>query len=226
MDQWWVIIIFHHPCATILRRKNLGWLANESESNEKTDFENLSENIDVTFTSQSDKDNIQSEVVKNVVENVLKSDSDSTEEDECFLNNYIPKLKSQYNLSDEPTLVMYKMNGSDKLYSDAEFPIENVNVDTHKKVFKLFDIDVSEVKGLRNSKRFLKFERDKSYYKIPVVPPRFNKNNQNRWSSGYKGGKNYSKRNFQKQKFVEKEKFCEELKFNFRTRIGNLFKNK
>ncbi|MFS7961939.1 hypothetical protein Hanom_Chr08g00720831 [Helianthus anomalus] len=110
----------------------------------------------------------------NLKQNVLKSESDSTKEDECFLNNYIPKHKSQDNLSDELTLVTYKMNGSDRLYSDTEFPIENVNVDKLKKVFKLFEIDVSEVKGLTSSKKFLNFERDKSYYKKPVVPPRFN----------------------------------------------------
>ncbi|XP_021979395.1 kinesin-1 heavy chain-like [Helianthus annuus] len=177
-------------------------LANESETSEKTDVEKLLESIDVTFTSQSDEDSIQYEVVKNVVENVLKSDSDSTEEDEYFLNNNIPKLKSQDNLSDESTLVMYKMNGPDKLYSDTEFLIENVNVDKLKKVFKLV-----EVKELTSSKRFLNLERDKSYYKKPVVPPRFNRNNQNRWSGGYQGGKNYPKRNFQQQKFVEKKVF-------------------
>ncbi|XP_022019397.1 uncharacterized protein LOC110919440 [Helianthus annuus] len=105
------------------------------------------ETIDVTFTSSSDEDNVQSEVVKNVVENVLKSDSDSTEDEECFLNNYIPKSKSQNNSNDEPTLVLYKMSGSDKLYSDIDFPLENVNVDKLKKVFKLVEIDVSEVEA-------------------------------------------------------------------------------
>ncbi|MFS7905570.1 hypothetical protein Hanom_Chr01g00049221 [Helianthus anomalus] len=77
---------------------------------------------------------------------------------------------------------MYKMNGPDKLYSDTEFPIENVNADKLKKVFKLVEIDVSEVMGLTSSKRLLNFEHDKSYYKKPIVPPHFNKNNQNKWS--------------------------------------------
>ncbi|MFS8034355.1 hypothetical protein Hanom_Chr17g01580191 [Helianthus anomalus] len=91
---------------------------------------------------------------------------------------------------------MYKMNGSDKLYSDSELLMENVNVDKLKKVFKLVEIDVYEVKGLTSSKRFLNFERDNTYYMKPVVPPLFNKNNQNRSSGGYQGGKNYPKRNF------------------------------
>ncbi|MFS7937083.1 hypothetical protein Hanom_Chr05g00423351 [Helianthus anomalus] len=141
------------PVLNNFTKKQSG-LANESETSEKTDAENFPEIIDVTFTSQSDEDSIQSEVVKNVVENVLKSDSDSTEEDECFLNNYIPKLKSQDNLSDEPTLVLYKMCGSDKLYLDTEFPIENVNVDKLKKVSKLVEIYVSDIEGLKSSKDF------------------------------------------------------------------------
>ncbi|MFS8003146.1 hypothetical protein Hanom_Chr13g01210481 [Helianthus anomalus] len=144
--------------------KKQSGLVNESDSSDKTDIEKLPENIDVTFNSQTDEDSIESEVVKDV-EKVLKFDSDSTiEDDECFLNNYILKPKSQNNLDDGPTLVMYKMNGSDKLYSDNEFPIENVNVHNLKKVFKLVEIDVSEVEGLTSSKRFLNFQRDKSYY--------------------------------------------------------------
>ncbi|MFS7953298.1 hypothetical protein Hanom_Chr07g00616871 [Helianthus anomalus] len=145
--------------------KKQSGLVNESDLSEKSDAEMLPDNIDVMFNSKSDKDSIKSKVVKDVVEKVLRSNSDSTDEDDdCFLNNYIPKPKSQINLEDEPTLVMYKMNGSDKLYSDKEFPIENVNVDKLKKVFKLVEIDVSEVNGLLSLKRFLNFQRDKSYY--------------------------------------------------------------
>ncbi|MFS7929925.1 hypothetical protein Hanom_Chr04g00338141 [Helianthus anomalus] len=186
--------------------KKQSGLANETS--EKTDAEKLPETIDVTFTSSSDENSVQSEVVKNVVENVLKSDSESIKDEECFLNNYISKSKSQHNSNDEPTLVKYKMCGSDKLYSDIEFPIENVNVDKLKKVFKLVEIDVSEIEGLKSSKRFLNFEKDKSYYKKPVVAPCFNKNNQNRWSSGYQRGKNYQKRNFQNKKICQKESVC------------------
>ncbi|XP_035830911.1 uncharacterized protein LOC118480265 [Helianthus annuus] len=39
------------------------------------------------------------------------------------------------------------MCGSDKLYSDNEFPIENVNVNKLKQVFKLVEIEVSEIEG-------------------------------------------------------------------------------
>ncbi|MFS7978192.1 hypothetical protein Hanom_Chr10g00912681 [Helianthus anomalus] len=102
---------------------------------------------------------------------------------------------------------MYKMNGSDKLYSDKEFLIENVNVDKLKKVFKLVKIDVSKVNGLSSSKRFLNFQRDKSYYNKPSVPPRFHNNNQNRGFGGHQDGKNYPRKIFQKSKLVKKTTF-------------------
>ncbi|MFS7964306.1 hypothetical protein Hanom_Chr08g00748681 [Helianthus anomalus] len=143
---------------------------------------------DGTGVRYQNEDSIEYEVVKGVVEKVLKSDSGSTnEDDECFLNINIPKPKSQNNLDDEPTLVMYKMNGSDKLYPDKEFLIEYVNVDKLNKVFKLVETDISEVEGLSSSKRFLNFQRDKSYYNKPSVPPGFHNNNQNRGFGGHQG---------------------------------------
>ncbi|MFS8024364.1 hypothetical protein Hanom_Chr16g01462381 [Helianthus anomalus] len=68
-----------------LSKKKSG-LDNDDDSDEIK----LPETIDATFTSSSDEDSVQSEVIKTVVENVLKSDSDSTEDEECFLNNYLP----------------------------------------------------------------------------------------------------------------------------------------
>ncbi|KAJ0548603.1 putative transcription factor interactor and regulator CCHC(Zn) family [Helianthus annuus] len=53
----------------------------------------------------------------------------------------------------------------------------------------------------------MNFEKDKAYYKKPVVPPRFYNNNRNNWSGGYQGGKSYQKRNVQNKKFVEKKVF-------------------
>ncbi|XP_022013953.1 uncharacterized protein LOC110913430 [Helianthus annuus] len=179
----------------------------ELNMNVKGEVDNLPDNIDVTFSEPSDEDSVESEVVKNVVENVLKTDSDSTisnEDDDCFLNNYLPKSKVKNNLKDEPTLVMYQVCGSDKLYPDEEFPIENVNVDKLEKVFKLVEIDVSEVDRLSSSKRFLNFQKDKSYYNKPRNPPRFQNNNQNKGVYGQRDGKNNQRRNFQKSKFVNK----------------------
>ncbi|KAJ0734642.1 hypothetical protein HanPI659440_Chr11g0422441 [Helianthus annuus] len=63
-------------------------LVNDEDDNEVK----LPDTIDVTFTSSSDEDSVQTEVVKSMVENVQKSESDTTEEDECFLDKYIPKV--------------------------------------------------------------------------------------------------------------------------------------
>ncbi|KAJ0467956.1 putative transcription factor interactor and regulator CCHC(Zn) family [Helianthus annuus] len=129
---------------------------------------------------------------------------DSAEDDGCFLDKYIPKQKSKNNLNDEPTLVMYKMSGSDKLYSDSEFPIDNVNVKKLSNVFKLVEVELSEVNSLSQTKRRMNFEKDKSYYKKPVDPPRFyNNKNRNNWSGGYQGGKSYQKRSVKNKRFVD-----------------------
>ncbi|MFS7912869.1 hypothetical protein Hanom_Chr02g00134941 [Helianthus anomalus] len=80
------------PMSKNFTKKQSG-LVNESDSSEKSDAERLPDNIDVIFNSQSDEDNTKSEIVKDVVEKVLKSDSDSTNEDnDRFLNNYIRSL--------------------------------------------------------------------------------------------------------------------------------------
>ncbi|MFS7966351.1 hypothetical protein Hanom_Chr09g00772751 [Helianthus anomalus] len=93
--------------------KNLG-LEKALNMKRESETDNLPENINVTFGESSDEGNVDSEVVKNVIDNVLKSDSDSTkskisnerlEDDECYLNNYFQKFK--HNLNEEPTLVMY-----------------------------------------------------------------------------------------------------------------------
>ncbi|KAF5823326.1 putative transcription factor interactor and regulator CCHC(Zn) family [Helianthus annuus] len=70
----------------------------------------LPENIDVMFTSSNDE-GVQNDVVKSVVDKVLKPDCDTSEEDGCFLDKYIPKQKSKNNLDEESNLVMYKMMG-------------------------------------------------------------------------------------------------------------------
>ncbi|MFS7967803.1 hypothetical protein Hanom_Chr09g00790031 [Helianthus anomalus] len=139
---------------------------------EKGEVDNLTENIDVTFSESFDKDSVESEVVKNVVENVLKTNSNSiisNEDDDCFLNNYLPKSKSKNNIKDKPTIFMYQVCGSDKLYADEEFLIENVNVDKLEKIFKLVEINVSEVDRLSSSKRFVNFQKDRSYYNKPEI---------------------------------------------------------
>ncbi|KAJ0703274.1 putative transcription factor interactor and regulator CCHC(Zn) family [Helianthus annuus] len=123
---------------------------------------NLPENIDVTFTS-SDTDQ-QSQLMKKVVDHVL--DSDETEESKSesmsesksesstpgqnekqgkrvYSNEF---LLSKSNLNDETFKVAYTLNDSDKLYSDEEFPIRGVKTEMIKKVFKLTEINISEIK--------------------------------------------------------------------------------
>ncbi|MFS7911141.1 hypothetical protein Hanom_Chr02g00114541 [Helianthus anomalus] len=142
------------PMNNNFKKKHFGV---EKELNMNLNFEvdNLLENIDVIFSEPSDEDNVDSEFVKNVVENVLKTDSDSTkstgsnecvEDNDCYLNNYLPKSKSKTNLKDEPTLVMYQVCGFNKLYSDVELPIQIVNVDKLEKVFKLVELICQRLK--------------------------------------------------------------------------------
>ncbi|KAJ0601420.1 putative transcription factor interactor and regulator CCHC(Zn) family [Helianthus annuus] len=166
----------------------------EEESDDK-----LPENIDVTFTS-SNEEGVQNDVVKSVVDKVLKPDCDTSEEDECFLDKYIPKQKSKNNLDEESNLVMYKMMGSDKLFSDSEFPIENVNMNKLTNVFKLVEVELSAVNNLNRKK-------DRVYNKKTGYPPRFYNNNRNNWSGGYQGGKPFQKKNVSHKRFVEKKKF-------------------
>ncbi|MFS7969587.1 hypothetical protein Hanom_Chr09g00810971 [Helianthus anomalus] len=58
---------------------------------------------------------------------------------------------------------MYKMKGSDKLYSDEEFLIQNMNLNKIEKVFKLVEVKLSEIDNLSTTQRFFNFKKDKSY---------------------------------------------------------------
>ncbi|MFS8007725.1 hypothetical protein Hanom_Chr14g01264421 [Helianthus anomalus] len=101
---------------------------------------------------------------------------------------------------------MYQVCGSDKLYSDEEFPIQNVNVDKIEKVFKLVEVVMSKIENLLSSKQFLNFQKDKAYYNKPRNPC-FNNKNQNNGSNGQWGGKQNQKRSFQKSNYVKKLNF-------------------
>ncbi|MFS7904731.1 hypothetical protein Hanom_Chr01g00039491 [Helianthus anomalus] len=137
-------------------------------------YHQLPDDIDVTYT-KSDID-YELELVKKVVEKVLENESDTAnyesckskfekgssssqyKSDESFHKNYIPKSVS--SLKDDPKLVMYKMNGSDKLYSDEEFLIHNVNLNKVEKVFKLVEVEISEIEICQKIKDFSNFKRD------------------------------------------------------------------
>ncbi|MFS7978493.1 hypothetical protein Hanom_Chr10g00916151 [Helianthus anomalus] len=71
---------------------------------------------------------------------------------QVFTKNYIPKSVS--SLNDDLNMVMYKMNGSDKLCSAKEFPTQNVNLNRVEKVFKLVEVEISEIEICQKNKDF------------------------------------------------------------------------
>ncbi|XP_022040293.1 uncharacterized protein LOC110942838 [Helianthus annuus] len=123
----------------------------------RTEENELPENIDVAF-SPFDTDN-ESQLVKTSVDQVLDEESGNTyfetvkthfensssdsEDDGNFLDKFIPK--SDKVLDDDSIIVVYTMTGTDKLYTDFEYPIQNANLENVEKVFKLVEIDISEV---------------------------------------------------------------------------------
>ncbi|KAF5759610.1 putative transcription factor interactor and regulator CCHC(Zn) family [Helianthus annuus] len=125
----------------------------------------LPDNIDVTFTV-SDTDH-ESELIKRVVDQVLDKDEESESKSESESScqsvrssslseksskssgkrvHSIEFLLSKSNLNNEEFEVVYTLNGSDKLYFDKEFPIRGVKPEMIKKVFKLTEINISEIK--------------------------------------------------------------------------------
>ncbi|MFS7934354.1 hypothetical protein Hanom_Chr05g00390621 [Helianthus anomalus] len=131
----WLIIVFHPRCGIVTQRKNQMGVEKTLNLKLKTEQKDqLPHNIYVNY-SKSDTD-ATSEVVKNVVEKVLdkenennvfennqpkfdkESSSSQPESDESFHDNYLGKSGNSSN--DDPNILMYKMCGSDQLYSDSE----------------------------------------------------------------------------------------------------------
>ncbi|KAJ0576080.1 putative transcription factor interactor and regulator CCHC(Zn) family [Helianthus annuus] len=162
----------------------------------------LPENIDVTFTS-SDTDH-ESELIKKVVDQVLDKDEESESKSESESSSSSvesPKssvkrvynkefLLSKSNLNDEPIKVAYTLNDSDKLYSDEEFPIRSVQIEKIKKVFKLTEINISEIKDINLN------EKPKKY--TSRVQQRLNKENRYSSVSGFQKKPNHNG-NFKKK---------------------------
>ncbi|MFS8007447.1 hypothetical protein Hanom_Chr14g01261111 [Helianthus anomalus] len=110
----------------------------------------LPENIDVTYTKSDDAGD--SDVVSKVVESVLRDDSTKKgkseshdKDEESFHKHYLKNSKPEKNANGDPTILAYYMVGLDKLFSDVEFPIQNVIADKIEKVFKLVDIEKYEI---------------------------------------------------------------------------------
>ncbi|KAJ0457842.1 putative transcription factor interactor and regulator CCHC(Zn) family [Helianthus annuus] len=149
----------------------------------------LPDNIDVTFTS-SDTDH-ESELIKKVVDQVLDTDEESESKSESegskssvkSSNSSVKRsyslefLLSQSNLNDESFEVVYTLKGSDKLYYNKEIPIMSIKTEQINKTFKLTEINISELKGLKS------FEKPKKY--TSRVQQRLNKKKGNNSGSGF-----------------------------------------
>lgn len=178
----------------VKKATNLKWESEPSDG--------LPDNINVTFTS-SDTDH-ESELIKKVVDQVL--DKDETEESESKSTSKsdtssptVEKgkrvynkdfLLSQNNLNGETFKVAYTLNDSNKLYSDEEFPIRGVKTEMIKKVFKLTEINISEIKDVNLT------EKPKKY--TSRVQQRLNKKKSYRSGFGFQKKPNHNG-NFKKK---------------------------
>ncbi|KAJ0435718.1 putative transcription factor interactor and regulator CCHC(Zn) family [Helianthus annuus] len=156
----------------------------------------LPDNIDVTFTA-SDTDH-ESELVKKVVDQVLdmdeesksESNSDSSSSSEKSPSSPVKRiynkefLLSKSNLNDGSVKVAYTLNDSDKLYPDEEFPIRSVKTEMIKQVFKLTEINISEIKDVNLT------EKPKKY--TSRVQQRLNKKKGYGYGSGYRKKPNHN----------------------------------
>ncbi|KAF5814598.1 hypothetical protein HanXRQr2_Chr03g0112881 [Helianthus annuus] len=182
----------------VKKATNLQW---ESESSV-----DLPESIDVVFTS-SDTDQ-QSQLMKKVVDHVLDSDdSDESKSESASESKSESKtpvqtekqgklvydrkfLLSKSNLDDGLFKVAYTLNNSDKLYSDEEFPLRGVKTELINKVFKLTEINISEIKDLCLN------EKPKKY--TSRVQQRLNKKKNYSFGSDFQKRSNHSG-NFKKK---------------------------
>ncbi|KAJ0880822.1 putative transcription factor interactor and regulator CCHC(Zn) family [Helianthus annuus] len=180
----------------------------------------LPDNIDVTY-SKSDNSS-DSEVVGKVVESVLKEESiekgksESQDENEgSFHEEYLKNSKSEKNLNDDSKGLVYTMIGSDKLFLDIVFPIQNVISEKTDKVFKMVEIEKSEIP------KFAGKGHKTSYNK-----PGFKKKNM-KAGLGYKKKQSWNKNekpNYQaKMNFVHRTSSEEEKKLQFRRQSNEDF---
>ncbi|KAJ0901630.1 putative transcription factor interactor and regulator CCHC(Zn) family [Helianthus annuus] len=180
----------------------------------------LPDNIDVTY-SKSD-DSSDSEVVGKVVESVLKEESVDTGKAESYDENegnfhdgYLKNTKSEKNLNDDSKGLVYTMIGSDKLFLDVVFPIQNMISEKVDKVFKMVEIEKSEIS---------KFARKghKTFYNKPG----FKKKNM-KAGLGYKKKQNWKRNevpNYQtKMNFVHGTASEEEKELKFRRQSNDEF---
>ncbi|KAJ0501792.1 putative transcription factor interactor and regulator CCHC(Zn) family [Helianthus annuus] len=99
-------------------------------------------------------------------------------------------MLSKSNLDDEPFKVAYTLNDSHKLYFDEEFPITGVKTELIKKVFKMTEINISEIKDLNLT------DKPKKY--TSRVQQRLNKKKGYSSGSGFQNKPNHNG-NFKKK---------------------------
>ncbi|MFS7902582.1 putative transcription factor interactor and regulator CCHC(Zn) family [Helianthus anomalus] len=129
--------------------------------------------------------------MKKVVDHVL--DNDDIEESKSEFDKIVYNrefLLSKSNLDDELFKAAYTLNDSDKLYSDKEFPIRGVKTELINKVFKLTEINISEIKDLYLN------EKPKKY--TSRVQQRLNKKKNYNSGSGFQKKSNHNG-NFKKK---------------------------
>ncbi|MFS7961594.1 hypothetical protein Hanom_Chr08g00716941 [Helianthus anomalus] len=130
----------------------------------------LPDNIDVTYSKSVDTSD--SELVGKVVGSVLQYDyiktdkSESQDENEGnFHESYLKNSKSEKNANDDPIGLAYTMIGPDKLFSDVEFQIENVISEKIDKLFKLVEIEKTEISKYAGKNNNFFFIKKPSYKK-------------------------------------------------------------
>ncbi|MFS7954288.1 hypothetical protein Hanom_Chr07g00628531 [Helianthus anomalus] len=148
---------------------------------------------------------ISSEVVSKVVESFLKEDStkndkyeSKVEDEESFHKNYLKNSKSEKDENDYSISLAYYMVGSDKLFSDIEFLIQNVIMEKIEKVVKLVEIEKSEID------KFFGKASKKGFYNKPSY-----KKKNTKLGLGYKKKQNQKKRS-EKSKFQKNMNFVHE----------------
>ncbi|KAJ0929621.1 putative transcription factor interactor and regulator CCHC(Zn) family [Helianthus annuus] len=167
----------------------------------------LPDNIDVTYTKSDDISDL--EVVGKVVESIFKEESvdtgktESQDENEGnFHDGYLKITKSKKNLNDDSKGLVYTMIGSDKLFLDVVFPIQNVISEKVDQVFKMVEIEKSEISKFAG-------KGHKTFYNKPGV-----KKKNMKAGLGYKKKQNRKKNevpNYQaKLSFVQGNSLAEE----------------
>ncbi|KAJ0809384.1 putative transcription factor interactor and regulator CCHC(Zn) family [Helianthus annuus] len=173
----------------------------------------LPDNIDVIYTKPDDLHD--SGVVSKVVESVFKEESvaagkteSQVENDGNFHDEYLKNTTAEKNLNDDSKGLVYTMIGSDKLFLDVVFPIQNVISERIDQVFKMVEIEKSEISKFAG-------KGHKTFYNKPGV-----KKKNMKAGLGYKRKQNWKKNvtsDYQeKMSFVQGDSLAKEKELKMR----------